>query len=523
MSDFLALDWDTQQITGLEASTSRQGVIVRKAFLLAWPEGVNPEKDTDQAAFWLKQQLANLGVTTKQALVSLPRESVVVRRLTVPNAPDDELPALVQMQAATKSSTPLDQLELDFLPQPLASPDGGRDVLMCTMAKKKTAKLKSILAGAGLELQSLGISSMATAELIAREEKARKLDPSATTLVIARHGPRVEISLLLQNQVILSHSTQILGDDEHPFGNESLIVAEVQRSMISLHHQAGQIRIDRAWLVGEEAEVAELSKAVETRLKCETTALIPAYAQGLTNLTELWPEPIAAFAAPAGLLLSRTDPTVGAIDFQNPRKSRARRDVKKLRIIAAAAAIGVLLIGAMGYRWWKIRDLQAEITQKREEIDQTKQSVKAGEPLMKSAALVGEWDQRANQELAQIGQLYAELPGTHKMYLVKYHLASGPKNSLGIIQAEGRAKDEDDVSELFGNLYARGIKVKPTKRQASADSEYPVHFTLDLELPLPKPAQATPIPAPNAAPQLEMSLLPWGEGGRRPDEGDDKS
>jgi Tfp pilus assembly PilM family ATPase len=499
MTDFLALDWDSEQITGLEASTSRQGVSVRKAFLLNWPEELNLEKDTDQAAFWLKQQLAGLGVATKSVLVSLPRESVVVRRLTVPNAPDDELPALVQLQAATKSSTPLDQLELDFLPLPLASPEGGRDVLMCSMAKKKTAKLRAILVGAGLELESLGISSIATAELIAREEKARKLDPSATTLVIARHGHRVEISLLQQNQVILSHSTQIHSDDEeHPFGNESLIVAEVQRSMISLHHQAGQIRIDRAWLVGDEAEVLELSKVVEARLKCEAHPLSPEAARGLTSQVKDWPEPVAAFAAPLGLLLSRTDPTMGAIDFQNPRKSRAKRDVKKIRMMAALGVVAVLLLAAIGYRWWKVGKLQDEIAQKRGQIEELKKSIKAGEPLMKSHALVGEWDQRANDDLAQLGQLYAELPGTHKMYLVKYHLTPGPKSALGVIQAEGRAKEEDEVRQLFSNLAERGIKVKPTKTQDSTDSEYPVHFTLDLELPVPKPVQAPPAATPKS-------------------------
>ena len=52
--------------------------------------------------------------------------------------------------------------------------------------------------------------------------------------------------------------------------------------------------------------------------------------------------------------------------------------------------------------------------------------------------------------------------------------------------------------DIADSLAARGIKVKPTKRQESADSEYPVHFTLDLELPLPKPAQATPTPAPQS-------------------------
>lgn len=498
MSDFLVLDWESHQISGLEAITSRQGVTVRKAFVLTWPETIDPEKDVDQAAHWLKKQLGDLGIFTRSVLVSLPRESVVVRRLTVPNAPEDELPALVQMQAATKSSTPIDQLELDFLPLPLASPEGGRDVLLCTMAKKKTVKLRAILEGAGLELQSLGISSVATAELIAREEKARKLDPAETSLIIARHGHRVEISILQQLQVIFSHSTQIHGDDEHPWGNESLIVAEVQRSLVSLHPQSGRLTVDRAWLVGEEEVVGELATAVQNRLKCETATLHPEQAQGLTNEANDWPKPIAAFAGPAGMLLSRAGSVVGAIDFENPRKQRARRDIKKIRMIAAAVAVGILFIGAMGYRWWKVQDLQSEITQKRDQIEQLKLVVKNGEPTMKSAGLVGEWDQKANRELAQIAQLYSAMPGTDLMYLVKYNYSPGPRTSLGVIQGEGRAKAEADVRELFGKLAERGIKVKPSKTQQSPDSEYPVQFTLDLELPLSTPPTAASATAPQS-------------------------
>jgi Tfp pilus assembly PilM family ATPase/outer membrane murein-binding lipoprotein Lpp len=485
MSEYLALDWESHQISGLEAITTRQGITVRKAFVLTWPEDINPEKDTEQAAHWLKNQLARQGISTRNVLVSLPRESVVVRRLTVPNAPDEELPALVQMQAATKSSTPMDQLELDFLPLPLASPDSGRDVLMCTMAKKKTAKVRAILERAGLELECLGISSFATAELIARDQKARKLDSSETSLIIARHGHRVEISILQQHTIIFSHSTQLHSDDEHPRGNESLIVAEVQRSLVSLHPQSGRLRVDRAWLVGEEEEFAELAAVIEKRLKCESTTLNPEFAHALSNQAQDWPKPIGAFAGPAGLLLGRTDSAVGAIDFQNPRKQRPRRDLKKLRMIAAAAILGVLFIGAMGYRWWKVGDLQNEITQKRGQIDQLKQVVKQGEPTMKSAGHVGEWDQKANKELAQIAQLYSAMPGTDLMYLVRYELKSAPANSLGIIQGEGRAKSEPDVREFFDKLYNRGIKARASTRKQSPDSDYPVQFTLDLELPLP--------------------------------------
>lgn len=485
MSDFLALDWETHQLTGLEATTGRQGASVRKAFLLNWPDQIDLNQDTQQAAAWLKEQLAAKGISARSVLLSLPRDGVVVRRLTVPNAPDDELPALVQMQAATKSSTPIDQLELDFLPLSKPAPDGGREVLMWTMPKKKTAKLRAVLEGAGLELQSIGISSVATAEWIAHEEQNRELDPEATSLIIARHGHRVEISILQNQCIVLSHSTQIHSDDEHPWGDESLIVSEIRRTMVSLHSQGGRLNLDRAWLVGKEENVTDLAKAVRERLNCETIFLNPETTTNLKNNAGNWPEPLAAYAGPVGLLLSRGGNLINAVDFQNPRKQRAKRDIKKIRMMAAAVAAAVLLIGAMGYRWWKVNDLEDQRTQTLGRIEELKELVQAGQPTMKAAGLVGEWDQKATKDLGQLAHLQRALPGTDLIYLVDFQLSPGPKDSLGHIQAVGRAKAEADVRELFGKLAERGIKVKPTKTEQSTDSAYPVQFTLDLELPLP--------------------------------------
>ena len=45
--------------------------------------------------------------------------------------PDDELPDIVRMQAATKSPTPLDRLRLDFVPLP--NRGEGREVLLATI------------------------------------------------------------------------------------------------------------------------------------------------------------------------------------------------------------------------------------------------------------------------------------------------------------------------------------------------------------------------------------------------------
>ena len=428
-------------------------------------------------------------------VLSLPRESIVVRRLTVPNVPEEELAPLVQMQAATKSSTPLDQLELDFLPLPVTASEGGRDVLMCTMAKKQSAKIRTILESAGLELHAMGVSSVATAELIAREERNRKLDPADTSLIIAQHGPRVEITIFQQQCVILSHSTQIHSDEEETAGDESLIVSEVRRTMVSLHPQSGQLKIDRVWLVGREEELAKLAKVVENRLSYQTMALNPATASDVTDNAANWPEPIAAFAGPLGLLMSQESALAQSINFQSPRKERPKRDIKKIRLMAAAAAAVILLVGLMGYRWWKVGSLEQERIDRLAEVGNLKKMLKAGQPTLESAGLVGAWDQRANEEIAQIGPLYQALPGTDLIYLVEYRFTPAGRTALGQIQAVGRAKAETDVRELFGNLADRGMKVKPPKYQESTDSEYPVEFRLDLELPLPVSSK----PGTNAA------------------------
>ncbi len=496
MPDYLALDWEAHQLSGLEASTTRQGVTVRKAFVLTWPAHLDLEKDTKDAADWLKKQLAQEGISTRTVLLSLPRESVVVRRLTVPNVSDDELPALVQMQAATKSATPIDQLELDFLPLPQPTAEGGREVNMWTMPKKKTAKIRAILEGAGLEVQSLGISSVATAELIAREEQQQGLNPQDTSLIIAQHGHRVEITILKEQHVIFSHSTQTHSDEDHPLGDENQIVAEVRRSIGSIRPASGQLNIDRAWLVGEEADVAALAAVMEQRLTCETKTFPPEQAANFTNNAGHWPAPVAAFGGPAGLLACRMEAIIPTIDFQNPRKQRAQRDIQKIRKITAIAAVGVLIVVALGYRWWKISDLENEISEKQTKIAQLQQFVKANAPTMKSAGLVGEWEQLAEKELGQIGQVYAELPGTNWLYLVKYEYTKGPQKTLGKISLTVRAKDKLYIRDLRNKLADRGFRVKPSVNLESDDSDYPVESKLEIEMPVPAVVK-TPQPSNN--------------------------
>ena len=103
MPDLLAIDWEKRQLCGLDAEVTRGSVVVRRCFTLTWPEDLDPISQHQEAGQWLKDELARIGVTSKQVMVTLPTEDAVVRQLELPNAPDEELPDLVRFQAADKS------------------------------------------------------------------------------------------------------------------------------------------------------------------------------------------------------------------------------------------------------------------------------------------------------------------------------------------------------------------------------------------------------------------------------------
>ena len=85
MADFLSLEWG-EQIVGVEAAVNGESVQVRRSFVLdrsEIPEGT-------EAGEWLKESLAELGVSANKAVVSLPRQDVVIRNLELPPVSDEE-------------------------------------------------------------------------------------------------------------------------------------------------------------------------------------------------------------------------------------------------------------------------------------------------------------------------------------------------------------------------------------------------------------------------------------------------
>jgi hypothetical protein len=479
MSDFIAIDLEPHRICGVEASVERGSVRLRKSFSLEVPESISVD-DPQGLGEWLKGELRRQRTSAGQVCISLPREDVIVRHLEVPDVSDDELPDLVRYQSAAKSSIPLDQLTLDFLPLPQRSDATVRDVLVATVHHDRIKRLRTIASAAGLDLQSVGVSSVSTAAIVALEEQ--RIDHSAgeVSVAIAQHGDRVEISILVEGHLHFTHSTQAMPGT----GQQAPILAEISRSLVALQKRLPDSRVVRCWMVGSPDENDKLGDAIRERFRCEIKQLDPYRSQGVTLDCTPVDELHGAFGGPIGQLVSRSLEVSCAVDFLNPRRPAEKKDYSQIKKLAAVAAI-VLLSGAMfGYRYVAVAGLKTKIEETAKTEAEQKTLLAELEPQVKVAGSVGEWRSSRVDWLKEADTLVKTLDGTERHYLTKIQFGEGTRKERGTVTASGHAKERFDVEGLNAGLMQRSdleVNAKPIKNSGK-DGDYPQQFDLDLKL-----------------------------------------
>lgn len=484
MTDFVAIDLEAHRVCGVEATVEPSSVRINRSFSLDVPESAQGE-DSQALGEWLRSELKQARVSTSQAVVSLPREEVIVRHLEVPDVSDNELPDLVKFQAAAKSTIPLDQLTLDFLPLPQRPDASVREVLVATVHGDRVKHVRTAMRAAGLELESIGVSSVSTAALVAEEELRMAHGESELVVIIARHGDRVEISILGNGHLHFTHSTQVDEKAHAP------ILAEISRSLVGLQKRLPNSKVVRCWLIGSPDEASELGHAVKDRFSCEVKRLDPFRAKGVTlNCTPV-DDPHGAFGGPIGQLFGRSQEVSRTVDFLQPRRPTEKKDYSQLKRIAVVAA-AVLLFGALlGYRSYAVSGLQKKVaTAERDEMD-SKALLKELEPQVKVADSITEWSDRRVDWLGEANLLAETLDGTERYYLTELKFGEGTRKELGTVTAIGHARERFDVEGLNAQLMQRSdleVNARPI-RKSGRDSEYPQQFDLDLKLKLQETEQ----------------------------------
>lgn len=493
MADYIALDWEEHRISGVEASVSRSGTEIGKTFQFEWPEFLRDAQDSRERGEWLKTQLDAAGVSGNQVLVSLPRDNTVIRPLDLPDAPPEDIPDLVRFQAATKLTGSMDDLIIDFLPLPRFEGSPGIHVLLATVVRKRVKDMQATLEAAGLQMVSLGTSSGAAAELVARAERASAGQQPGLSLIVSRHGSRVELSLLMGTFLLFSHSTQLMGGDSAD-DNRS-IYTEISRSRISLQRWVETTDIARAWLVGEPGENAELQEFLSKRLGCPVENLDPLTAPGVRCHSQPSTTEHSVFAGPIGMLLGYSESAVAKLDFMNPRKRPEVKDTRLQKAILAVAGVAVIGIAGLYLHFSNLSELEQDIERINGQAAEIKEVVKRGESNIAAVNEIDAWAAGAvpwldtlrlvNATLTEVNaddKSGAVTSKSHRIYLTRIQLGAGGTNALAQVTMNGFARSGNDIEQLREGLRTQQLKVYPSETKWSTrDSEYLREFPLVFE------------------------------------------
>ncbi len=473
MSD-LAIEWGSDRVVVLQGKPAGKHINARKAAVLEWPEEIDPGKAPQKAGEWLRGELTSRGFTLKQTLVSLPRESVVVRPLELPNVTNAELPDMVKLQAATKVTLGADKYLLDFIPLPPRGSDT-RDVLMTTVPTDVTDNISAVLTAAGLEITSIGVSSFNTGELVTRQMDAKTKAAQQLHLCVSKAGNRVEVALLRGNCALATSSTRI--DDA--LNGQKAVNAEINRLRLSAQQLHGGLPVSHIWVTPNDAEGQGLGEFLSSRHHAEAECFDP-----LGGTGEVDPSQRGHFAAVAGHLLGHSSSQTETVNYLSPRKAVEKRDTRKLKMALIGGGIALVLLAG----WWVTRSWAANIDDEADFLEQQvaeiRNNVNANSKDVAAAGLLSDWEDSRVHWLDQMEELNKTLPGGDLAIVDKFNFSPGRSGQRPVAHMEGNARGRAEAKDFADKLQRMGYSVEyDTEPSDIGDDDYTVSFKLDAILP----------------------------------------
>lgn len=494
MTSTLIVTWDRTRVSVLQADTAHTPRL-SAAWTATWPEHFQPLAQPEIAGKWLADQWATAGITAKPVHVVLPREDVVLRHLELPQAPDDELADLVRFQASSRSTLPIDQLSLDYLPLPPVTGREGRDVLAITVPKSTIESIRKLALSADRELVGVSFSAHALGEWGEQTDRRRlttRTDNSnESTVVIAIEQDRVELSVVTGRELTFAHAARITLEEGQTA--TPMILAEVSRTLVAGQRLRPGLRVDHGWLIGGDAPLAT---ALGERLECPVHPVSPTSDHAQATLFTQWADRPVSAAILLGAT-SQVHPITATVNLLKPRQPPPKRDPRKQQLAIIAGLVLFVVFFFSGGSLLRLQTLDARIEELQTSRGRLKENVDLGKKFVDHANLIGDWSLRDRNQLEQLVELENLMPGgLDRPYLTNYEFNVGTREVLGDINGLLAAQSRDSMEDLHDSLTEQPqykLFTQPIEFNDRADdSKYPYRNKLILQLPKKKPAPPKP-------------------------------
>lgn len=477
MRRILALQWNQTEADALVASAGGERMVIEEAFRVALPEDNDgdgsPEKRLQRwAAEWKARRIGRA-----DAVVALGRNRAEMRHLTLPSAPDEELPDLVRFQAVRQFSALEEDWPLDFVP--LNGPEEeSRYVLAAAVRPELLGEVQQACEESGLKAARVVLQPCAAASLL-----VRLLGPrcGGTWLLVSLAGGEADLAVLVDGRVAFLRQTRLPGD---PLGNRDLVPAlavELRRTMAAAQNQPGSRPVESIAFLGAGDRCMALAASIgkELSLPCEAVDPFEGVQWNGSEPEDLLKSP-GRWAPLVGMIWDEAAESPPALDFLHPRK-RPEPPSRRNTYALAGLAGGLVVLAIMAASWIQGDRLNADVRRLQANSKALDKNVEQAAKSEAAAKEVDDWVDDEINWLQELRWLSERLPSAEDAMLtqVKFNANSG----RGEITLDGLARNVEAVAKLDRDLHDELHRLAGKSKSESDDKRpYGVQFRSSVRI-----------------------------------------
>lgn len=437
MARLLALEYDQFEARVVIAQTRGGSATFERAFSV----DLSPREGASEATPMGERLLAALtahGVSRGDALVAVGRASIELRVLSVPPAPDDELPDLVRFQATQQFTSLGDDWPLDYV-KLRQTGEEGQSILAAAIAPDLLEQIKQSCSTAGVTPRCMVLRPFAAASLL-----KRKYNDSKCRLMVDLLAGEADLTVLEDGEVVFLRTVRI---PQHEAAFKGAVLGEIRRTMLAAQNQLSGSAVEHVVLCGDHEDHAEIRQHLDDALSVEVELFDPFKSVQIGGeLASKLPEHHGRFAPLLGLLLDEAENQKHDIDFLNPRrKEEEKKPWLRYGLIAGACAALVLAGLFIAWKTWADRagNIAAlkETKQNREDLGE-----KLGNRTAKVDAL-DSWNRSNVIWLDELREVSAEFPPSEDAMSTVMSVQAA-KEGGGLMFIEGVARDYDVIDQI---------------------------------------------------------------------------
>jgi Tfp pilus assembly PilM family ATPase len=394
---FLAIEFNADHMLVVATTSSSREFEIANAVEIP----VDADATAEEIGGKLKVAVEQHNWSRHEAIVVLSRAQSELREMTVPPAPDDELPDMVKFKARSDFASLNENWLLDYVP---LSHDVNvpRKVLASAISPKVADRARSVVELAGLKLKQLVLRPYATLDLLRTRFKS-----SDCRLIIDPNCNSIDLTIVEGKKLVATRTVRV-PDSFNDNERANQLISEVRRTLASSKRSMGGKKIVEVILCDDPTTNKHLSGDLTKRLELPVSFIDPFKESNLSGVSRVSNvDRPYLFTSVLGSMSQMAAGDRPEIDFVNPRRP-AVKEVNRDRyyLYGGLAALAALMM--VFFAWWTLSSQSSRIENlKQQASDARKLNQGNGivPPVDETLAVVGKIDKWKKADVNWLDEL----------------------------------------------------------------------------------------------------------------------